>query len=101
MIAKMISGGGDSVLTLAAGTSFVRLGDHDCNEVTIVNETGVAIDILRLGAVASWETAFVKCSSPSGLTLRVCQNANEIAVRRSDQTGTVTRVRYLFDKLAH
>jgi len=99
MIAKTQSHGGDSILTLVAGTSFVPFSDHDCNEVTILNETGVSIDLLPY--CADPVTGFVTLSSPSGITLPTCSNSMEFSVRRNDQTGLETRVRFLFRKWAH
>lgn len=99
MIAKIQSHGGDSVLTVVAGSSFIPLPTHDCNEVSIVNETGVSLDVLPYGADPT--TGFVTISSPSGLTLPICQDAAEYSVRRNDLAGTITRVRFLFRKWMH
>lgn len=92
------SHGGDSVLTVVAGTTFVNLADHICNEVTIVNPS-VDIDILPFGSDPS--NGYVTAASGSGLTIPISGNAQELGVRRNDQTGTPTRIRFLYRKWLH
>ena len=87
------SHGGDSVATLVAGTSFVPLPSHLCNEVAIFQETGVSIDVLPYGS--DLVGGFVTMSSPSGAALPCAGNSSEYSVRRTDQTGTPTTVRFL------
>ncbi len=76
---------------ISAGTSFVNLVDRQANEVTIVNETGVALDILPAGEPS---TDFITISSPAGLTLPCTATPQEYSIRRNDQSPTPVTVRY-------
>lgn len=87
----------DIVSTLAAGTAFIRLNDQPCDEVTIVNETGAALDVSGAYVEAA-PTKFVTVAASSGITIPVAGNAKEIAVRRNDQSATQSTVRYIWRK---
>jgi len=87
------------VQTSASGSTFVPLGDFPCDEVVIfVDSASEAIDILASSKIVSAPTDYVTADSPSGTVIPVGGNANEIAVRRADESGTPTTVRYIWRK---
>lgn len=91
----------DVVYTLAAGTAFVNLNYQPCDEVEIVVPlSGVKLDVLGAKEMAPSgdRTKFVSIDAPSGLTIPLCGNANEVMIRRNDQSATPTPVRYFWRK---
>lgn len=84
-----------TVETDASGTAFVVLGDYPCDEVVIYNpSTGVKLDIIASSQADA--TKFVTIDAPSGATIPVGGNANEIKVRRTDLSATPTTVRFIW-----
>jgi hypothetical protein len=99
MLAIPISHGASQVNTLASGTAFVELTSAQCNEILIINDTGVAIDIMPFGATANTgnpTTGFITIPANFGtpVVLPVCQNAQEYAVRRNDKSATPVTVKF-------
>jgi beta-lactamase superfamily II metal-dependent hydrolase len=90
------------IITITAGATFTPLGDFPCDEVVILNPgTGVSLDLIASSWIAGASadtTQFVTLDTPSGTVIPVGGNANEIAVRRTDQASTSTVIRYIWRK---
>ena len=81
---------------LVSGTAFVNLNDQAADEVVLVNSAdGAALDMRQ---AQRDDTQYVELDAPSGLTVGVTNNANEIMVRRHDQGATQVAVRYIWRK---
>jgi hypothetical protein len=87
--------GTDRVQTSATGATFVTLPTHDCDEVLIVNSSGVALDLRAAGENSSNGIKIPDAGSP---TIPVSANAQEIQIRRNDQSGTQVYVGFIFRK---
>jgi hypothetical protein len=87
--------GTSRVQTSASGTTFVALPTFDCDEVLVVNASGVSMDLRN-----SSETSGVGIVLPDGgsITLPVSANAQEVAVRRNDQSNTQVYVGFIYRK---
>lgn len=72
-----------SIQTAADGTSFVTLPAMLCSAVHVLNLTGTALSFKR-GSAAE---AFVLPAS-AGYTFRGITNANQLAVKRTDESAT-------------
>ena len=96
MSAKKPNGswGTDRVQTAASGTGYVAFPAHNCDEVTLFNSSGTAIDLRAAGE------AGVGVSVPSGavVPLKVSANANELQIRRTDVAVTQVYVGITFWK---
>ncbi len=87
----------ETVATLAAGSTFVPLGDFPCDEVVIYNPaTGVSLDVKQAGQGDA--TKFVTVDAPAGATIPVGGLASEVMVRRTDLSNTPTTVRFIWRK---
>jgi len=82
---------------ITAGSGlFTTLPNEKADEITFVNNTGVALDIIDTCiGLQSDQSQFVTIPSPGGLTIQVASNAAEIAVRRNDQAATSTPIAYI------
>lgn len=83
------------IATAASGATFTPLGNYPCDEVVIYNPaSGVKLDII---ASSQLDLAkFVTIDAPAGATIPVGGNANEIMVRRNDQSNTPDTVRFIW-----
>lgn len=87
----------ETATTSGTGASFVTLGDFPCDEIVIYNpSSGTPLDIKS--SLQSDATKFVTIEAPSGATIPVAGNAQEISVRRTDNSGTPVTVRYIWRK---
>lgn len=87
----------ETVATLNPGTTWVSLGDFPCDEVVIYNPaTGVSLDVKA--SCQPDATKYVTVEAPSGATIPVGGNAQEIQVRRTDLSNTPITVRYIWRK---
>lgn len=77
-----------SVATDATGANWTAFGSQACESFDLVNDTGVAIEYRRNGAGVS-------ISVPNGGSRLIMgiTNANQIGVRRVDQTNTAVTVK--------
>lgn len=92
------SWGTDFIATSASGAVFVNLNNEIADELTIMLPSGgVSIDVLCAGQYAT-QTKFVTVDAPSGLTLPLTGNTNEVLVRRTDNSNTPINVRYIWRK---
>ena len=83
------------VASSASGETFVPLGDYPCDEVVIYNPaSGVKLDIIASSQTDL--TQFVTVDAPAGATIPVGGNANEIMVRRNDQSNPPTTIRFIW-----
>lgn len=87
--------GTSRVQTSASGATFVTLPTFDCDEILIVNESTVSVDLRN-----SSETSGVGVVIASGgaITIPVSANAQEIQVRRNDQSNTQVYVGFIYRK---
>lgn len=71
------------------GSSYTALNNFEANEVTIVNDSDADIEVQRNGSG-------VGLIVPAGerYTFLYLQNANDLGVRRKDQTTTQVTVTY-------
>jgi hypothetical protein len=76
-----------ALTTNATGATFTAFGSLACTALDIVNQTGVTIEYRRGGT----GTAFPIPSGSSRLVIGIA-NANEISVRRVDQSGVTVTV---------
>ena len=86
--------GATSVQTLVAGTNFAAFPSNDCDGVTLVNGSGVVLDLQAAG-----QTLFALVPVGAVIPLVVSANTNEIQVRRNDQSGTQVTVGVIFRKI--
>lgn len=86
----------ETAATPNPGSEWTTLGDFPCDEIVIYNpSTGVALDIKQSAAA---DAKYVTVEAPSGATIPVGGNAQEIMVRRNDQSNTPITVRYIWRK---
>lgn len=91
--------GTDFVATSTTGSTFVNLNNEIADEVSIILPAGsVGIDVLCAGQYAT-PTKFVSIDAPSGFIIPLTGNANEVLVRRTDQSNTPINVRYTWRKV--
>jgi hypothetical protein len=79
-----------SIVTAATanpGSTYTAFGSAACNGLDIVNETGVAIEYRRGGAGSPMQIGAGRSRLVVGIT-----NANEVSVRRVDQSNTSVTV---------
>ena len=81
------SWGTSEIETAASGATWVDLPDIDCDEVLVVNATGVALELR-----SSQASAGIKLPDAGGPTIQVTGNAREIQLRRFDQSNTQVTV---------
>ncbi len=74
---------------------FVPLEDHAAYEVTIINTTGVDIDVATVAAGPGG--VFIIIPDGSALPMDIIKNTNELAVRRNSGSGAVS-VRYYWKR---
>ncbi len=85
--------------TASHGEVFTPLGNFPCDEVVIYNPAdGTKLDIISANQHADDPTKFVTIDAPAGATIPVAGYANEIMVRRNDQSNTPVTVRYTWRK---
>lgn len=72
-----------SVITSAAGSGWATLPDVVCDKVLLVNNTGADLEVRRGGAGVA-----APVLDSSGLEFESLANANELQVRRVDQSTT-------------
>lgn len=75
------------VSTAAAGATYARMPTQVCKQLTITNNTGAAVEITKGGAGEPYPIVDLGTQSFFALT-----NANEIYVRRVDQSNDPVRV---------
>lgn len=85
--------GTGSVQTSATGATFVGLGNIECDEVVIINESGVALDVKAAGADNA--TAIKVSGAPQ---IPTSGNANEVQIRRNDQSNTQVAIGFIWRK---
>ena len=91
-VAQAASGTIITVQTAANGTSFATFGSQACTALDIINNTGFTLEIQRGGAGSVLTLLTGQARLMVGIT-----NANQIGVRRSDQSTaqiTVTAEAY-------
>ena len=88
VIPVMSAGGHLSVQTAASGTGFAVFADQAARQITIINNTGTSIEV-RQGA----ETVYLPVIDATGYTFYGLSNANQLAVRRIDQSATQVTVK--------
>lgn len=77
------SSGNGSVTTAASGATYTALSSQLAGSVTIVNDTGVSLDVTKDGGTT-------KMVVPTGAAycVKYIQNANQVSVRRTDNSNT-------------
>ena len=83
--------GTSSVDTSESGATWVSLPDVDCDEVLLVNTTGVT-----LGLRSSEATLGIKLPDAYGPAIPVSGNAREVQVRRFDESDTPVTVGFIW-----
>lgn len=83
----LLDSGNIQLSTLAAGATFVSFPNVQCTQVTISNASGVTIDVRQGGAGDSMQIPNNTVVYLHGLT-----NANQLAVRRTDQAAAVVKI---------
>ena len=96
MSARKVNGSwsNDRVQTSASGATWVTLPNHDCDEVLIVNASGVALDLRAHGG----ESNGIKIGDGGSPSIPVSGNSAEIQIRRNDQSNTQVYVGFIFRK---
>lgn len=79
-----------SVLTSAAGTAFVNLGDEVAHEVIIINRSGVEVEVKTANSSVA-----VPLANGAGLSLGLARNLSEVSVRRVDQNVAQATVHFI------
>jgi hypothetical protein len=79
----------NEVATDVVGANFVLLNAAGCQQATILNNTGVDLEVQRNGAGVT-----LPVLDGSFWTFRGITNANQIGVRRMDLVGTPVTVKY-------
>lgn len=89
---QMSSGAHGSKQTAAAGASYVQLDSQACKQLTIANNTGTAIGVTKGGAGGE-----LPVFDQSYYTFYGIANANELYIRRVDQSNTQITVPYRWE----
>lgn len=78
-----------SIQTNATGATWQQLSDQACSELTLINNTGTAIEVRRGGAGTGLQI-------PDGTfwTFEGLENAEDLEVRRVDQSNTQVTLYY-------
>lgn len=84
----MRTGGFTSAQTAATGTNWTAYASQECNQLTIKNDTGTGIVVRQDGAGVEWPIADGTSDTFFGL-----ENANQIAVKRADNSNTQVTVK--------
>lgn len=88
-IPVMTSGGHISAATNGTtGATFTAFGSQLCKQVTIVNDTGTKIEVQQDGAGVA-----LPINDGTSFTFFGLTNANQLGVRRVDQTTVVATVK--------
>lgn len=87
---KIDTGGGTAAWstnngTIAGGAGFTTLTSQPATAVELVNNTGVSLDVQRVGS-----GGFVPLPTGSFQTIPVVANASEISVRRTDNGAAIS-----------
>lgn len=88
VLPMMKVGGNTSVLTSATGAVFTAFAAQTCQQVTVVNNTGVDVEVQQDGAGAALPVINGTAYPFYGLT-----NAAQLAIRRVDNTNTQVTVK--------
>lgn len=82
-----------SATTSATGTNYVTLTDQVAGSITIINSTGVTLDVSKDGGAT-------KIQIPTGASFCVnfIQNANQVVIRRSDTSNTQVTTYYQWEQ---
>lgn len=86
--------GTDRVQTSASGATWVTLPNHDCDEVLIVNSSGVALDLRASGESSSG----IKIPDAGSPVIPVSANSAEVQIRRNDLGAAQVHVGFIFRK---
>jgi hypothetical protein len=78
-----------SVTTSAAGSSFVTLSSISANQLTMINNSGKDVEVRRNGAGAA-----IPVFDGSFWTFRGISNADQLSLRRIDQSNVQVTVHY-------
>jgi predicted transporter len=84
---KMVSGGNLSVVTANPGSVWTAFAAQLCSQLIISNNTGTVIEVQQDGAGVGFPILVGTYYPINGLV-----NANQIAVRRVDQSNTTATV---------
>lgn len=84
-----ISAGNSSVQTAATGSNFASLASQACKQVEFQNNTGADIEVRQDGAGVATPVFDGTYYTFAGLT-----NANQLSVRRVDQSNTQVTATY-------
>ena len=82
----------DSIQTAATGSNFTALNTRVCRRVFIVNDTGSDLEVQQDGAGVA-----LPIFSGTERQFQGIQNANQLAVRRVDQSNTQLTVKYRWE----
>lgn len=83
----MNSGGNVDLQTNATGATFNAFGSQACSQLTLVNDTGTKLEFRQGGSGVA-----VPVFDQTSFTVFGIANANEISVRRKDQSSTQVTV---------
>lgn len=84
----MSSGGNASAQTAANGTDWTAFASQACAQLTISNDTGATIEFIQGGTGAAFSVFDSTYFTILGIT-----NANQISVRRKDNSTTQVTVK--------
>lgn len=82
-VPRMTSGGNTSAQTAATGTNYTLFASQACKQLTIVNNTGTALEFRQDAAGVA-----VPVFDQSSFTIFGITNANQIGIRRVDTSNT-------------
>lgn len=83
VVPRMTSGGNLTLTTAATGTNWTAFASQDCKQLTLVNNTGTALEFRQDGAGAA-----VPVFNATYFTIFGISNTSDISVRRVDNSGT-------------
>jgi hypothetical protein len=89
---QLSSGGNASAQTNATGTNFTVLGSQACKQLTVVNNTGTTIEVQQGGSGVA-----LPIQDQDRYTFYGLSNANQLGIRRVDQSNTQVTVAYRWE----
>lgn len=88
VVPQMINGGNISVQTNATGATYNAYATQLCSQLTIVNDTGTALEVRQGGAGVA-----IPIASGGSFTFFGIINASQLGVRRVDTSNTQVTVK--------
>ena len=90
------------VQTAATGTNYVQGSDVACNQVTLANATGTTICIRKCTSAGTSiaSSGEVKVATAGTFTIRGISNANQVKIKRLDDSNTQVTAQLYYEAIA-